>query len=216
MDDLNNATSFDAEITVNGVAHMTDAKGRLVPVATIRDTDKLEDQTVRKIAAYALPLSAEVARFREHTFDDVDALLAILDEKYQVKKGGQKGNVTLTSFDGLLKVSVQIGENISFGPELQAAKSLVDECLKDWTDGARVELRSLVDRAFQVDKEGKINRGELLSLRRMEFEDDRWKRAMQAITDSIRVIGTKRYARVYRRDSFDAAWMPIVIDVAAS
>jgi hypothetical protein len=111
---------------------------------------------------------------------------------------------------------VQIGENISFGPELQAAKSLVDECLRDWTDGARSEIRTLVDRAFQVDKEGKINRGELLGLRRMEFDDDRWKRAMQAITDSIRVIGTKRYARVYRRATPMATWLPVVIDVAAS
>lgn len=207
----------EAGITeIDGVQYMTDAKVRLVPVETVKDADKLEDQTVRKIIGFAEPLAAQVARFRQHSFDDVDALIALLDEQYGVKKGGQKGNITLTSFDGLMKVSVQIGENISFGPQLQAAKSLVDECLKEWTQGSNANLRAIVDRAFQVDKEGKINRGELLGLRRLNITDPRWISAMDAINDSIRVIGTKRYVRTYVRPNAMAPWSPIVIDVAAS
>jgi hypothetical protein len=206
----------DGTVEINGVRHYTDGKGRLVPEEMIKPAERLEDQTVRKIASYALPLADQVGRFRQHSFDDVDALISLLAEQYGVVKGGQKGNITLTTVDGLYKVSVQIADNITFGPQLQIAKGLVDECLKDWTDGARAELRSIIDRAFQIDKEGRINRGELLGLRRLNITDERWVRAMQAISDSIRVIGSKRYVRIYRRDRPDADWRPVVIDVAAS
>jgi len=201
---------------VLGDPYMTDAKGRLVPLDTVKPMDKLQDELVRKIVGYAEPLAAQVARFREHSFDDVDSFVGLVAQEYGAKPGGQKGNMTFTSFDGCLQVKVAIGDNITFGPELQAAKTLVDECLRDWTDGARSELRALIDRAFDVDKEGKINRGELLGLRRLDIKDERWVRAMQALNDSIKVIGSKRYVRCYRRDNGTAPWEPIVIDVAAS
>ncbi|MBW8883062.1 MAG: DUF3164 family protein, partial [Asticcacaulis sp.] len=175
-----------------------------------------QDECVRKIVCYATPLAAQVARFREHCFDDVDAFIGLVNQEYGMKAGGTKGNLTLMSFDGCLKVQIAIADHIAFGPELQAAKALVDECLKDWTDGARSELRALVERAFQVDREGRINRNELLSLRRLEFEDPRWQEAMRALTDSIRVVGSKRYVRVYRRPDCQANWQPISIDLASS
>jgi hypothetical protein len=54
----------DAGITVvNGKPYMPDAKGNLVPVESIRPTDKLQDETVRKILGHARELSAQVARF---------------------------------------------------------------------------------------------------------------------------------------------------------
>lgn len=218
FDDLIDADIADAQagITrINGAAYMTDAKGRLVPVESVKDVDKLIDQTVRKIAGYAEPLAAQVARFRQHSFDDVDALVTLIGGQYGVKLGGTKGNTTLTTVDGLTQIKVQIADHIAFGPELQAAKALVDECLKEWTEGSRVELRTVIDRAFQVDKEGKINQGELLGLRRLSIPDERWKTAMQAIDDSIRVVGSKRYVRVYRKADLNAEWKPVVIDVAA-
>ncbi|ESQ78443.1 DUF3164 family protein [Asticcacaulis sp. YBE204] len=202
--------------TIGGVAYMRDTKGRLVPVEQVRPIDKLIDQTVRKIVGYAEPLSAQIARFREHSFDDVDSLLGIVAEQYGVALGGSKGNRTLTTVDGLMQVKVAIADRITFGPELEAAKALVDECLREWTDGARAELRTLVDRAFQVDKEGKINQGELLSLRRLNIDDPRWKKAMVAIDDSIRIIGSKRYVRVYRRANLNQDFQQIVLDPAGA
>lgn len=223
MGDIQDATEMaaipdydDGVLDVGGQPHMRDAKGRLVPLDTIKASDKLMDETVRKIVAFARPLAEQVARFRQHSFDDVDGLIEVMAQDYGVGLGGQKGNITLTTIDGCLKVQVAIGDNITFGPELQAAKALVDECLKDWTEGARSELRSLIDRAFQVDKEGKINRNELLGLRRLDIRDDRWVRAMQALSDSIRVIGSKRYVRVYTRPRPTDDWRAISIDLATA
>lgn len=206
----------DATIEMNGKPYMRDARGALVPVEAVKPIDRLMDQLVRKIEGYANPLSEEIARFKQHSFDDVDAFVTLIAEQYDRKLGGKKGNTTFTSFDGTVKVQVAIADHVDFGPELQVAKELVDECLREWAAGADVKLRTVVERAFQVDKEGKINRAELLSLRRLNIEDDRWKRAMQAVADAERVIGSKRYLRVYRRDTADGEWKPVTLDIAAA
>ncbi len=203
-------------VVVNGNLYLVDSKGAFVPVERVRARDRLMDEVVRKIVGYAEPLAEQIARFRQHTFDDVDAFVALLEQDYGAKLGGQKGNITLTTFDGLQKVQVQVADAISFGPELQVAKGLVDECLNEWTADSNANVRAIVQRAFNVDKEGQVNRAELLQLLRLEIDDARWKRGMEAIKDSMRVVGSKRYVRFYRRAKATDAWQAVSIDVAAS
>lgn len=203
-----------AETIISGKPYRRDARGAFVPVESIKPMDILIDGEVRKIMDYARDLSAQIARFKGHTFDDIGSLQALVAQEYKATLGGQKGNVTLTSFDGLMKVQVQVQDQIDFGPELQAAKSLVDECLRDWSADSRSEIRALVTRAFQVDKEGKINRAEIFMLLRVEIEDERWKRAMDAVRDSIRIIGSRTYVRFFERDAADGPWRAITIDLA--
>ena len=69
---------------------------------------------------------------------------------------------------------------------------------------------------FSVDKEGQINRAELFMLLRVEIADPRWVRAMDAIRDSIRVIGSRTYVRFYERDVADAPWRSVPLDIAAA
>ena len=204
----------DGVITIDGADYMRDGRGALIPVALIKPTDKLIDQTVRTIMGYAIPLSEQVSRFKEHTFDDLGALEALLDEKYGARLGGAKGNKTLMSHDTLFKVTVQVADNITFGPELQVAKGLIDECLNEWAEGARDEIRTIVTRAFNTDKEGQINRTEIFMLLRLEIRDPRWVSAMEAIRDSMRVVGSKTYVRCYRRAAIDAQWEAVTIDLA--
>jgi len=200
---------------INGRPMMEDAKGRLVPLSAVKPIDKLIDETVRKMTDYARDLSAQIGRFKGHCFDDVGSLQALIAQEYDATLGGPKGNVSLTTFDGQLKVTVQVADQLAFGPELQAAKKLVDACLAEWTAGSSDNLVAVVNRAFQVDKEGLVNRAELFMLLRVEVDDERWKSAMTAVRESIRVIGSKTYIRFYERDA-GGAWRPITIDLAAA
>lgn len=206
----------DAVTELNGRRYMTDAAGRLVPEELVKPVDKLIDQSVRKMMAFAEDLSLQIARFKGHSFDDVATLQDLLAADYGTSVGGRKGNITLTSYDGTLKVTVQVQDQLAFGPELQAAKALVDECIAEWAEGANDELRVLVEHAFQVDKEGRINRGALFQLRRVAIADERWRRAMEAVGDSIRVIGSATYMRFHRRAAPAGSWEPVTIDLAAA
>ena len=176
--------------------------------------DQLIDETVRKIAGYAIALSEQMARFKQHTFDDIGAMDALMAQEYGAPSGGAKGNKTLTTYDGLFKVQVQVADRITFGAELQVAKALLDECLNEWSSDARPELKAIVTRAFNTDKEGQINRAEIFTLLRLEIDDPRWKDAMRAIRDAIRVEGTQTYVRAYRRDRADLPWQPVTLDLA--
>ncbi len=201
---------------INGKLYMEDGRGQLLPIETIKPQDLLGDEVVRKICGYAQPLAAELARFKQHSFDDVDGFLGLLAQQYGVKLRGKKGNHSLTTIDGLKMVQVAVSESIDFGPELQIAKAIVDECLRDWSAEASAEIRAIITRAFNVDNEGKINRNEMLSLLRIEFSDERWQRAMAAVRDSMRVTGSKRYLRVYERDQPDGEWKAVVLTLAAA
>lgn len=210
---------MSTETTVTPTApagYMADSKGRLVPEGLVKPADKLEDQLVRKLMGYADDLSAQIGRFKAHTFDDVGAFVALLAEQYGAAKGGTKGNMTFTSYDGTLKVQVAVADTMSFGPELQVAKTLIDGCIVEWAEGSNANIRALVEHAFRVDKEGQVSREAIFALRRVAIEDDRWKQAMDAIADSIRVEGSKTYVRFYRRPSPEARWEAVTLDLASA
>lgn len=199
---------------IDSKQYMPDAKGNLVPVELIKPADKLEDETVRKIMEFARDLSDQIARFKGHTFEDLGSFEALLQQEYGAQKGGKKGNKTFMTFDGLKKVSVQVSDFIDFGPQLQIAKELIDECLNEWASESRPEIRAIVTRAFNTDKAGQINRSEIFMLMRLEIEDERWKRAVEAIRDAMRIVGSKTYIRFYERETFEDAWKAVTIDLA--
>jgi hypothetical protein len=122
--------------------------------------------------------------------------------------------VTFYSFDGSLKINLAIAENMQFDERLQAAKALIDECITEWTQGSRAEIQVLVQAAFQTDKEGNINTGRVLGLRRLDIKDPRWKTAMQAIGESLQVVGSKEYVRFYERVGDSDQYRAVVLDIA--
>ena len=194
--------------------YMTNAEGHLVPIDKVKPEDRLEDDLVCELYAEALSLNAELAAFKQKSFENVNGFVTLLDEKYGVTKGGKKGNLTLTSYDGLTRIQISVADNLQFGPQLQVAKSLIDECINEWSDGANNNIRALVDHAFRVDKSGRINVQSILGLRRLNISDEKWLKAMEAITESIRVTSSKQYVRIYRRPSPEADWENVNLDIA--
>lgn len=195
---------------------MADASGRFTPIELIKPEDKLQDETVRKIMGYAIGLSRQLERFKAHTMADLAALDSLMAQEYGLVKAGNKGkgNRTYMSFDALYKVTVQVADYIDFGPQLQIAKELIDECLNEWSADSRSEIRAIITRAFNTDKEGQINRSEIFMLLRLEISDDRWQRAMQAIREAMRVVGSKEYVRFAMRDRPDGEWSTVTINLA--
>lgn len=194
--------------------YMENALGHLVPRAQIKEVDLARHELVMEKIAKIRRMQEDLGRLKAEIMDDVEAFVALSAEKYDVQLGGPKGNITLASFDGRYQIKRQISEHLSFDERLQAAKALIDECLKSWTEGSPSELQAIVNDAFYVDREGRINTGRILGLRRLEIKDDRWQRAMAAISDSIQVTGVKAYFRAYERDRH-GKMVAIPLDMAA-
>lgn len=196
------------------VGYRMDARGNLIPESNIKAIDKSRDELVVELALKAKMYSSGVANFKGSAMGDIEAFIDMSADEYDVKLGGKKGNVTLYSFDGKYKIIRQITEHLTFDEQLQAAKALIDECLREWTEDGRDEVKTIIVDAFRVDQEGKINVGRILGLRRLDITDERWLKAMKAIGDSIQVVGSKPYIRFYERQE-DDSYKPIPIDIAA-
>ncbi len=190
------------------------AQGALVPEANIKEIDKLRDQTVRRIWALAEQLHQEMQKFKAQAFTDVAAFVQISADQYGAKIGGTKGNVQLLTFDGRLKIQRNIAERITFDERLQAAKHLIDECLKEWTADGRDEIKAIISSAFNVDKKGEISTTKILGLKRIEINHPKWLEAMQAITDSIGIAGSKSYLHFYKRNDETGEYAPMSLDLA--
>jgi hypothetical protein len=193
---------------------MTNARGHLVPVSKVAEIDKLRDQTVRNLVDMANELSRALGAFKVQAFSDISAFCQTSAEQYDAKVGGDKGNVTLQSFDGRFKVIRSLQESISFDERLQAAKALIDECITGWAKDSSDEIKVLVNDAFQVDKQGSVSTNRILGLRRLKIEHPTWRRAMDAISDSLQVVGSRSYVRIYQRVGDTDRWEPIALDLA--
>jgi hypothetical protein len=194
--------------------YKANAQGHLVPVSTIKPIDLLRDQTVNTIAAKAQNLFKALAEFKSSTFSDLEAFVATSAAQYGVEVGGDKGNLTLHSYDGRFKIVRSVADLIRFDEQLIAAKKLVDDCLSEWTDESRDELRALVNQAFQVNATGSVRTSEVLRLLRIDIKDPRWITAMEAVRNSIQVMGTKPYVRIYERIKGTDEYTPITLDLA--
>lgn len=193
-----------------------DARGHLVPITMIRPIDLARDSLVLEITAKAKELAEQIATMKAGFFADIAAFVALSAEQYEVKLGGDKGNVQLLSFDGRYKVLRAISETLVFDERLQAAKALIDACLQRWSEGAQPEIKVLINDAFQVDNSGNINTGRVLGLRRLAIDDVEWQRAMTAIGEALQVSGSRSYIRVYERVGTSNKYQAISLDLAGA
>jgi hypothetical protein len=195
--------------------YMQNPLGHLVPINTIAEQDLLRDQLVKELVAKAKTINTELAAFKNKALQDIEDLVAISGERYDVFLGGNKGNVVLYSFDGGLKVQRVYREIITYTEEILAAKQLIENCLVRWSDGANTNLQAMVSQAFRVNGQGEIKIGKVLELLRLEIEDKEWANAMHALRDALQVAGTTVYVRIYERIGKTDQWKPISLDLAA-
>ena len=194
--------------------YMQDPQGRLVPVSMVKEIDKMRDSLILEIVKMARETAGVLSVFKTAAFGDIQSFVDLSAEQYQKELGGTKGNITLLSFDGRYKVSRAVSETYVFDERLQVAKLLVDDCLQEWSGDSRPELKMLINDAFQVDKLGQVNVKRIMSLRKFNIDDPRWKKAMEAINDSLNVLESRVYLRVHERIGDTDQWKQIPLDIA--
>lgn len=196
--------------------YWVDARGVLTPHNLIKDIDRDRDHLVGELVEQAIMVSCALIELKSRAFADIQAFIDLSAEKYGAMKGGKKGNVTLYTFDGRFKIQRAMQDRIALDERIQTAKALIDDCLADWTTGARPEIKALINEAFDTDKEGNINTGRVLALRRLDIEDERWQQAMMAIGEAVQVVGSRSYIRVYERVGDTDEYRPIALDIAGA
>ncbi|HEN3669680.1 TPA: DUF3164 family protein [Yersinia enterocolitica] len=198
---------------IETAGYRRNGQGYLVPENLIRPIDNLRDDTVLSIVEAAKALRVAMATFKAASMKQIEDFIDLSSKEYGVEYGGTKGNVTLPSFDGQFKILRAVGDHRVFDERIQAAKKLIDDCVTEWSDGADDKIKALVDHAFRVNKQGRIDINEVLRLRQVDIDDPRWLEAMDAIADSIQISGTSQYLRIYERLP-NGKYVQISLDIA--
>lgn len=199
--------------TIDPSQYRTDARGALVPIASIKPADLMRDDLILEIIAKVAPIHRQLAELKYEVINDLRTFIEISANEYGVTVGGKKGNVSLTSFNGEYRIQIAMQDTLHFDERLQAAKQLIDECLHEWTQNSDDNVKTIVQAAFDVNKEGQINTGRVLGLRRLNIQHTKWLQAMNILSDSIQVLASKEYVRFYQRNN-DGKYELINLDLA--
>lgn len=174
-----------------------DAQGRAIPVSVIKSEMLKQDTVVNNTLDRVIRLQKRIIADKIKLYAEIESYLEFI-----AKKSGMewKGNAAFTSFDGKYKIDIRFKERIEFGLELQLAKQKIDDCIRAWTTDSNVNLRAIINEAFQVNKKGEIAKFRILALRKYNIKDPIWKEAMELIDQAIQVVATKQYVSFYARD----------------
>ena len=200
---------------IDGVVFREDSRGALVPETSIKPQDILKDDLVEESAAKIIALEGEMRKVKNEVLEAIRTYIDLIGEKYGVKLGGQKGNIQLVSLDGKTKILISISERISLNENVIAAKELIDQYLEDAIKGSSADIKQLVTSAFRV-KQGSLDARSILRLRQLNIEDERWRKAMNIIADSIVIQSSESYLRLYRKNTAGAMeYVPLDFSVIA-
>lgn len=186
------------------------SRGYKVPAEQMAPQDVLKHELVIEKIAKAKALSQMHDEFKREVFSNIQDFIALIADEYQVKMGGLKGNITLTSFDGKSKIVVGIDDQISFGPEIDIAKQLITKVIEQELADTSSFISDLVRDAFEADKQGHYNKNRILALRKYRNANDSedWLLAMKALDDAIIASSSKTYIRFFEANEY-GKWQQI-------
>lgn len=190
------------------------SRGHLVPEADVSPLDRQRDDLVHEIFVRAQILSKGMAESKKNWLSAIQAHLQLAAEKYQVTVGGGSGNVTLLSYDGLIKIERQHSRRLVVNERVAIAKELVERHVVSLSTELTGDTKRMVRAAFRMDEKGNYSATALLSIaRRMKSEAPEWQAAVAAINDAVTTEYGDPYVRVYIRQD-DGTYQQLSLDMS--
>lgn len=193
-----------------------DARGKAVPEEYVPELDQQRDAMVERVFKRVRKLELAMIEAKLEIVADIDAYLKDRAKDGKVKESW-KGNITLDSFDGSLRIERSMDDQIGFSEQLQMVKTIIDEWISERLDGADDALAKVVSQAFNVDKKSRVNTAMIMKLLNLDIEDPKWKKAMRLLRESIQVTATRQYLAFAEKVANDTGeeWRKIVLNFAA-
>lgn len=191
--------------------YWVDGNGQKTPQNRVHEEDKARDKAVSRLVNRAKKLQAVVAAEKAAMETE---LLAYLGEAARREGEDWVGGAKLYSYSMDQSVTIKVAKRWTFDERLQIAKQKIDKCIENWSKGASSKLMAIVNRAFRVDQAGNVDAKQILMLRTIKMDDALWQEAMDLISDSMKLMGTKAYFYFQEADE-DGKHKSIVLDFSA-
>lgn len=195
---------------------MIDSMGAAVPVRHVNQYDRTRDAVVRRTYARWQKARAYLEKVMADSLADLEKVAkARGDAGIQL---AEKGNLQVSSFDGLITVGLNVRYDIHLDERAVRARELMFACARRIAAKLNSEeaklLEVLIDEAFQPTRSGALPVARVLSLMRREVNDPDWKEAKQLLADSMETSRGKSYLRVEARPDRQHAPVAVRLDIA--
>lgn len=197
---------------VDGKPYWVDADGSLKPESAISNADKKKEEMIDAVFESVGETKESMEKFKLWVWEVLTTYIEKLAKKAKVDK--PQGNFTIVNYDSTRRIRFSRRERQDFNENLQFAKAKFDEWVVKKTEGADEILAELVQKAFEVNKEGEINRSFLFRLLGYSINDPDFKKAQELLKKSMIVNGTKDYILFQEKDEH-GEWKSIPLDFAA-
>ncbi|MEZ5195080.1 MAG: DUF3164 family protein [Bacteroidales bacterium] len=173
--------------------------GDVVPAAYVPKLDKEKERTAIAIHKQATDISKRLAEFKAKALKKCDAIFDQMMADNNVTTG-KKGNYSITSFDKEIKIEVNVSERIEFDDQIKIAQIKINEYLAEKTEGLDADIVQIINQAFKTRK-GQMDTKSVLGLFQLKISHKKWNEAMELIKQSISRNTSKRYMRIWKKDS---------------
>lgn len=191
---------------------MKDNNGHDVPVKYVSKYDRLRDERTKRI----------LARFRkerkalEVVVRDSLADIAVIQGAREAA-AAEKGNFSVTSFDGLVRVAIDQAWHIELDDRVRDARDRMlayarKLCSKAGPDAAA--LLEIVEEAFAANSAGRLSVGRVLSLCRRNITAREWTEARDMLLASLQPEKGRCYIHVYSRPDMQHDFEMVRLDLA--
>ena len=193
--------------------YMEDRNGRLVPLKDISELEHFRNDFAQEMGEKALQLVAVLKYFRNTAEQGIDDLAKISAEKYGVKVGGAKGNVSVSTFNGEFKLVMAVSKYPIIDERIQVVRSILNDCLIRFSEGGKSEAKAIFDAAFESGRDGMVSIARLRLLRDANIDDDQWKEGIDLLNELLKGVVEKSYIRMYQLDD-NKEYKQIPLDLA--
>lgn len=182
-----------------------DETGVAVPKNRVFQGEKTKEAAIKKIVDKAIKVNESLSDLKVMITEATEKLLDDARKDNKVKLEG-KGNYTWFSFDRSIKVEVAVNETVKFDDVLIAsAKERLLSLIRGNINGLDFII-TIVEEAFQTSR-GQLDPKKILGLRKHseripdgDFKIE-WDEIMKLIDKSTTRVFTKRYQRVFQKNS---------------
>lgn len=200
---MNDINEIKAQLTEEELEKLLAEKKKQKQVAEKKareEYEKARDQLVNNLHETALQLNSKLGVFKDGCMKALTDFYARMQEYGDAR--GSKGNFTLFSNDGELKISYKVKQISSFDERADLAEEKLTNFLERFIKARNKKTYKLVMSLLERTNAGDFDINLINRLYKMEndFDDPDWTEAIKLFKESYAPRGTASYVTFHRRD----------------
>lgn len=190
----------------------TGPKGEKVAGKYMKDKNMARQWVCEKFVPRAEKISGLLYELRNDIIETLREYKEWDAATYNIKIG-DAGNVTVSSFDGQMRVELHSHPDVIYTEQsIEVAKELMGAVIDENTGGVTQALRQLFMDAFTPQRKG-LSLVSITTLCNYDIPDARWKVAVKALEEGREVVDRSFYVEVSRKNDQNQ-WVKIPLDIA--